>query len=136
MSNPIEAGFVFLVRSWLIISPMVFIWWFFFPKKHEKSKKSPNNEWGAVEWIIGFGALLSLVMVLGEGVQIHLWFIPRNLGGVGEDGEFVSARRAISGVLGVLLTLLLGYAYVLVVQRERTRHNQALQPPRANEETR
>lgn len=88
--------------GWLLLSPLIFIWWFFdtdtrdrFALRHEK-----------LTMAVYAGTFFCLVFVLGEGIEELLVFIPADWGEYNEDGDFVTTRNSIAYALAFFLSLL------------------------------
>jgi len=87
--------------GWLLISPLVFIWWFLntetrdrFTEQHEK-----------IAMAVYIGSFFSLIFVLGHGIEQLLVFIPADWGRYDEEGEFLTTKRSIANVLAFLLSV-------------------------------
>jgi hypothetical protein len=87
-----------LMYIWCAVSPLVFIAWavFGFPR-------SSNDAFSPVKpWVmaVGMGTFLCFMLVIYSGVNEWLIFIPESWGSTDDYGEFVSARRGISSIVG------------------------------------
>jgi hypothetical protein len=94
-----------ILLSWLVISPLVVVWWHFRPDNRKEYIE--KREWVAQSLYIG--AFLSLIIVLLFGFKEMLFFIPSNWGGFDEDAKFVSARTQVAGWLAVSLSIFVAY---------------------------
>jgi len=95
------------LSAWLLVLPIIFIWWFLdtytrdeFTQRHEK-----------IAATVVIGTFFSLVLVLGQGIEALLVFIPADWGGHGEDGEFVSARDSWAVPLAILVSFFFVHAF-------------------------
>lgn len=84
--------------SWLIISPAVFVWWFFHPHARDRFFKSHDK----IVMAIYIGAFFSFILILGQGIEKLFLFIPGDWGGYDEDGNFVTTRSSIAHGLALL----------------------------------
>jgi len=99
----------------IIISlPLVFIWWFFNTEDRDRFAARHEKIAGAVY----IGALLSLGIVLAQGIEHFLEFIPGDWGGFDEEGEFVPARR---GAATTMTTFLLVFVFHVFDKFEKLR---------------
>ncbi len=101
------SGFVIVV-GWIIVSPIVFVWWFF----DRDSRDRFARRHGGIRTGVYIGAFCFLLVVLARGTQELLVFVPDNWGGTDEDGAFVSVRSTIGSTLGALFSLFLVQVFV------------------------
>ncbi|MBW2740859.1 MAG: hypothetical protein JRE64_18890 [Deltaproteobacteria bacterium] len=105
--NILPFGLAIPLFGWLIVSPIVFIWWFLdtdnrdlFTERHKR-----------IATVVFFGAFFSFFFVLGQGIEEFLVFISNDWGGYDEDGKFVSTRSSIAHTLALLLTFFFIYVF-------------------------
>ncbi len=93
--------------AWLIISPVVLVWWFFDPYTRDRFFKSH----GKIAMVIEIGAFFSLMLIFSQGIEKLLSFIPDDWGVYDEDGEFVTTRSLIAYAIALLASFF--FCYVL-----------------------
>jgi len=90
-----------LAYGWLIVSALIFIYWFFDPEMGERF--AGQHEKIAV--VVYIGSFFCLIVVLGQGIEDFLSFIPADWGDYNEDREFVKDRSKIANGLAFLISL-------------------------------
>lgn len=99
MTNTILMVLMFVIAisllGWLLISPLVFIWWFLDTETRDRI----TQEHGTIANAVYIGSFFSLLIVLGQGFEQLLVFIPPDWGGYDEDGEFITTRSQIAYTL-------------------------------------
>jgi hypothetical protein len=98
---------VVLLFLWLIVSSIVFIYWWVNPRSRDKFMSS--HEKIGVSFYIG--AFLSCAFVVSGSLRALLVFIPDSWGGYGEDGEFIRTRDSIAYSVGTVITVGLACIY-------------------------
>jgi hypothetical protein len=94
MRTPVDLFFdllLFVLFAWVIVSPLIFIYWHFAPGKRGRLQSRHGN----IPAVINIGTFLSRVFVLSIGIRSLLSFLPASWGWY-EEGEFVQARKRVS----------------------------------------
>jgi len=115
--------FLFLLAVWLLISPLFWVYWFFYPKALDRF--SVNHK--IICWVIGIGAFLGCWVVIGGGLERILWFVPADWGYHNEEGEFRLMRTSIAGIISFFMAVFIAYLFAEVrkLRREiKERENQ------------
>lgn len=86
--------------AWLIISPPVFIWWFYDTETRDQILKKHEN----VTIAVYIGTFISFIFVLIQGLEQVFVFIPPDWGGYDEDGDFVSTRYEIACIMAIFIS--------------------------------
>gem|GEM_PF-4886152 len=102
MQNYVFLGFVWFLRFWLVISPLVFLWLFFDNRRRDYFIK----HYAIAYFIVTLGSIVCLCIVLMTGLESLLIFIPMDWGSSNADGEFITTRNTISGMFAVFLTFI------------------------------
>ncbi len=95
--------------GWLILSPIVFIWWFFDPDARDRFKERHPR----VEFAVFIGAFLCICGIFFLGIERVLVFIPGHWGRYDVDGGFIATRLSIASIL----SLFLGFFFIVVFER-------------------
>ena len=90
-------GLAFLLLGWLIVSPIVFVFWFFDANMRTRFVERH----GGIAIAVFSGTFICLFCILFLGIEKLLVFIPSDWGRYDEDGEFVSATSMIAMVLAI-----------------------------------
>ena len=92
-------GFLVLFHGWMIVSMIVFVWWFFNLEKRDRFSEWTETTPG----LVFAGAFCGLVFVLYIGTEQLFAFIPGSWGTYAEDS--IPTRDFIAITLGGLLSL-------------------------------
>ena len=92
--------------AWVIVSPLIFIYWHMAPRKRDGFQSRHGNIVAAAN----IGTFVSSVFVLSIGIRSLLIFLPASWGWY-DEGEFVQAREWVSALLGTLATFFLTHIY-------------------------
>jgi hypothetical protein len=103
------------VFAWFLVSPPVYIWWFFntdmrdrFTDRHEKIAAG-----------VGIGSFLCLIFVLMHGIEDLLWFIPAEWGIYDEEKHYSSVKSVISTALALPLSCFFAYVFFKLEEMRR-----------------
>ncbi len=97
-------GIAVPILVWAVVSPFVFVWWVISPNARDRlAQRRPG-----IVIAICIGAFISLVLVLGQGIEAILAFIPSDLGGYDEDGEL---RGSLAYMLAVFVSVFFIYVF-------------------------
>lgn len=95
---------VVLFRLWLFLSPLVFFPLLFLEDSRAALKRKHGIKYGIGSWVVFIGLFSSLVVAWQGVIDPSLSFIPDSWGSDDEDGEFMSLRTSLTGVLAVALS--------------------------------
>lgn len=99
---------VYLLRAWLLISPVLFLWWFFAHKHRQHFFKKYELLAPIGFMIAGVGSFFLLMMVLSQGIeQLLKPMLPSDWGHLDDDGEFVSTANTIGWPLGMVFAIVI-----------------------------
>jgi len=93
MLKTIAIIFAVVLLAWLVISPIAWIYWRFNRKAETRAEKFRIP--------VLVGTFIALLVIIAEGIEHALVFIPWSWGSEDEYGEFVSTRERL-GYLGGL----------------------------------
>jgi len=87
-----------LFTGWLLVSPLVCLYWVF---------KPPDYFWSEhkrISIMIYVGGFFSFFIIIARGFDLYLWFIPDNWSYETEEGEIQYVRTTITAFTGFVVT--------------------------------
>lgn len=97
----------FLVSVWLLVSPVIVIFWFF----HTDMRDQFMGRHKKIAMAFFIGSFICIAGVLGQGFEEIFSFLPDSWGGYDEDGDFVTLRSSIAYTLSFFLTVFIAYVF-------------------------
>ena len=104
MMNVIFSIVKVLFTAWLLVSPLVCLYWVFNP---------PDYFWAAhrrISTMIYVGGFLSFFFIIARGFDLYLWFIPDSWVYETDEGEIQLVRTTIACLMGLVVTISLAIA--------------------------
>lgn len=96
-----EIALLILGVIFIYVYSCTFLFWYWaFKGKHEIIRSDKKRY-----YCLFIGSLIGIGLFFYVGFERALFFIPADWGGVDEDGDFVSTRRYLAGLLSMYLTV-------------------------------
>ena len=83
--------------AWLIISPLVYIYWHF--------NRDARHQYEKHVHVVFLGTLITLTVMIGAVLALFLVYIPESWGWLNHDGVFVRMRGYMGFTLGLLVAI-------------------------------
>ena len=102
------------IIAWLIISPIIAAYLHFFPNVREDFHKSHKT----ITATIYLGFFIAGLIIISNGIEYLLSFVPESWGWIDNESEYVTLRRFLSYMFGFFI---MGYLVFLFEQYDNYR---------------